>query len=127
MAEYLVLAENITFKNNKLSCINIYDRISVVAMPNEFHFDLAVMCGPNWSVGEHKLTIKVKSNNGKEAEIGSLTVNIPDEKFVYNAYANNLKLTMDESVKDVTIVVSDGEKEIISRTYPVGVMFVPKK
>ena len=28
MTEYLVLAENITFKNNKLSCINIYDRLS---------------------------------------------------------------------------------------------------
>mgnify|MGYP003302806227 CR=1 FL=1 len=25
MSEYLILAENITYKNNKLSCINIYD------------------------------------------------------------------------------------------------------
>ena len=32
MAEYLILAENIYFKNNKLTCINIYDRLTTVAM-----------------------------------------------------------------------------------------------
>ena len=127
MAEYLILAENIYFKNNKLTCINIYDKLTTVAMPAEFKFDLAIMCGPDWSEGEHKLIIKVKSSNGKEISVGELTVNIPSKNFVYNAYANDLKLAMDYSVENITMLVYDNDKEIISRTYPVIPMFVPQK
>ena len=127
MAEYLVLAENVIFKNNRVTCINIYDRLSTVAMPAEFRFDLAIFCGPNWSVGEHKLEIKVKGSNGKEASIGTLTVNIPNEDFVYNAYANDLKVMMDYSVDSLTFVVYDDGKEIITRKYPVVSMLVPQK
>ena len=127
MAEYLILAENIIFKNDRLTCINIYDRFRTVAMPAEFRFDLAIICGPNWSVGEHKLKVKAKGSNGKEVEIGELTVNIPNEDFIYNAYANDLKIIMDYSVEDLTIIVSDNDKEIISRKYPVTPMLVPQK
>ena len=127
MAEYLILAENVFIKNNKLSCINIYDRLTTVAMPAEFKFDMAIICGPDWQVGEHKLTVKLKGNNGKEAQIGELTVNIPSEGFVYNAYANDLKITMDYSVENMTIVVYDNDNEIISRTYPVIPLLVPQK
>ncbi len=126
MAEYLVLAENVVFKNNRVTCINIYDRLSTVAMPAEFRFDLAVFCGPNWSVGEHKLEIKVVANNGKEVNVGNLTVNIPNEDFVYNAYANDMKILMDYSVESLTFVVSDDGKEIIRRKYPVVSMLVPQ-
>ena len=114
MSEYLILAENVIFKNDKLTCINIYDKFTTVAMPAEFRFDLAILCGPNWSVGEHKLTVKAKGSNGKEVSIGELTVNIPNENFVYNAYANDLKIIMDYSVSDITIFVYDNDKEIIS-------------
>ncbi len=127
MSEYLVLAESVFFKNNKLTCINIYDRLTTVAMPAEFNFDLAIMCGPNWSVGEHKLTVKAKGSNGKEVSVGELTVNIPKEDFVYNAYANNLKVMMDYSVESLTFIVLDNGKEIISRTYPVVSVLVPQK
>ena len=127
MAEYLILAENISFKNNKLTCINIYDRLTAITMPAEFKFDLAILCGPNWVVGEHKLTIKAKGSNGKEVTIGDLTVNIPNENFVYNAFANDLKVIMDYSTDALTFVVYDGETEIITRTYPVIAMFVPQK
>lgn len=126
MSEYLILAESIFFKNNRLSCINIYDRLTTFAMPSEFRFDLAVICGPNWTPGEHKLTIKARGNNGKEAQIGELTVNIPNEEFVYNAYANDLKMIMDYSVEEMTIVVYDNDNEIISRKYPVVSFLVPK-
>jgi len=126
MSEYLILAENIIFKNNRLTCINIYDRLSAIAMPAEFRFDLAIICGPNWSVGEHKLTIKAKGSNGKEIQIGDLTVNIPNEDFVYNAFANDLKIVMDYSVENLTFVVYDNDQEIISRKYPVVSMLVPK-
>ncbi len=127
MAEYLILAENVVFKNDRLTCINIYDKFTTVAMPAEFRFDLAIMCGPNWSVGEHKLAVKAKGSNGKEVEIGELTVNIPNENFVYNAYANDLKIIMDYSVSDITVCVYDNDKEIIARKYPVIPMLVPQK
>ena len=127
MAEYLILAENIIFKNNKLSCINVYDRLTALAMPTEFTFDMAIMCGPNWKVGEHKLSVKAKGSNGKEVSVGELTVNIPSEDFVYNAYANDLKIVMDYSVESMTIVVEDNGKEVISRKYPVVSVLVPQK
>ncbi len=127
MAEYLVLAENIIFKNNRLTCINIYDRLSTIAMPAEFRFDLAIICGPNWSVGEHKLAVKAVGSNGKEVPIGNLDVNIPNEDFVYNALANDLKIVMDYSISDLTFVVYDNDKEIISRKYPVIPILVPQK
>ena len=127
MSEYLILAENVVFKNDRLTCINIYDRFRTVAMPAEFRFDLAIMCGPNWSVGEHKLKVKARGSNGKEVEIGELTVNIPHEDFVYNAYANDLKIIMDYSVSDLTVLVYDNDEEIIARKYPVTPMLVPQK
>ena len=126
MAEYLVLAENIIFKNDKLTCINIYDKFTTVAMPAEFRFDLAVICGPNWTVGEHKLEVKAKASNGKEINIGDLTVNIPNDNFVYNAFANDCKVIMDYSVSDLTFVIYDNGKEILSRKYPVISMLVPQ-
>lgn len=127
MSEYLVLAENVFFKNNKLSCINIFDRLTTVAMPADFKFDLAIMCGPNWSVGEHKISVKARGSNGNEVSVGEMTVNIPSEDFVYNAYANDLKIGMDYSVESLTILVYDNDKEIISRTYPVISLLVPQK
>ena len=127
MAEYLILGENITFKNGRLSCINIFDKFTTVAMPAEFKFDLAIICGPNWKPGEHKLTVKAKANTGKEIPIGDLTVNIPDKDFVYNAYAQDLKIVMDYSIENLTFNVYDNDKEIISRKYNVVSMLVPQK
>ena len=127
MAEYLIIAETIIFKNDKLTCINIYDSFRTIAMPAEFIFDAAVMCGPNWTKGEHKLTIKAKADNGKTADLGSAAINIPNENFVYNAFINNVKLAMDYSVKSVDFIVSDNGKEILSRRYAVNSMLVPQK
>lgn len=126
MAEYLILAENIVFKNNKLTCINIYDKLATVAMPAEFKFDMAVICGPDWEEGEHKLSVKAKANNGKEVHIGDLTVNIPNRNYVYNAFAQDLKIVMDYSITELTFCVYDNDKEIITRRYNVVSMLVPQ-
>ena len=127
MSEYLILAETIIFKNNRLTCINMYDNFRSVAMPSEFNFDLAIICGPHWEMGEHNLKLKAKASNGKEIELGEAKVNIPNEDFVYNAFLNNVKITMDYSVSDITFLVYDDKKEIISRKFPVIPMFVPQK
>ena len=126
MAEYLILAENITYKNNKLSCINIYDNFSAVALPAEFVFDLVVICGPNWTEGEHKLSIKARTNTDVTVDIGEITVNIPNENFVYNAMAQNLRIALDYSIKDLTFIVLEGENEILQRKYAVNSLLIPQ-
>ena len=125
MSEYLLIAENVTFKNNKLSCINIYDNFSAVALPAEFVFDLVIICGPNWTPGEHKISIKAKTTGDKIVEIGNIDVNIQNENFVYNAIAQNLKITADYGIKTLTFMVYDGENQIIERTYPIRSLLVP--
>lgn len=127
MSEYLILAETVVFKNDKLTCINVLNTFRTVAMPAEFNFDMAIICGPKWSKGEHKLSVKAVASNGKEIEIGSATVNIPNEDFVYNAFLNNLKIVMDYSVSDLTFYVYDNDEEVYSRKYPVLPMLVPQE
>jgi len=127
MSGYFLIAENVIFKNNKLTCINMYNELSAVAMPAEFRFDMAVICGPNWSVGEHKLTIKVKANGGEEQLLSESTVNIPNEDFVYNAIANDVKFRMGYDVQNLTFSVYDNDNEVISRKYPVVAMLYPQK
>ena len=126
MAEYLMLAETVIFKNEKLTCINVYDNFRAVAMPAEFNFDMVILCGPKWSIGEHKLSVKAVASNGKEVDLGQADVNIPHEDFVYNAFLNNIKITMDYSVSDLTFYVYDNGNEVYSRKYPVISMLVPK-
>ena len=88
---------------------------------------MVILCGPNWTPGEHKLSVKAKASNGKELELGTANVNIPNGDFVYNAFLNNIKITMDYSVNDVTFYVYDDGKEVIARKYPVIPMLVPQK
>ena len=126
MSEYLVLAETVLYKNDRLTCINIYNQFRTVAMPAEFNFDMAIMCGPKWSVGEHKLSVKAVASNGKELDLGKATVNIPHEDFVYNAFLNNIRIGMDYSVTDLTFYVYEDDKEVFSRKYPVVSMLVPQ-
>ena len=126
MAEYLILAETIVFKNDKLTCINVYDNFRTVAMPSEFTFDMVIMCGPKWKKGEHNLSVKVVASNGKEINLGNTKVNIPHEDFVYNAFLNNIKMTMDYSVSDLTFIVYDDNKEVYSRKYPVTSILIPQ-
>ena len=127
MSEYLILAENITYKNNKLSCINIYDNFSAVALPAEFVFDLVVICGPNWTPGEHKIAIKARTSTDVTVDIGEIAVNIPNENFVYNAMAQNLRISLDYSIKDLTFLVFDGDNQVLERKYAVNSLLVPQK
>ena len=126
MSEYLILAETVIYKNEKLTCINVYNDFKTVAMPAEFNFDMAIMCGPKWSLGEHKIAVKAVASNGKEIDLGTATVNIPHEDFVYNAFLNNIRIAMDYSVSDLTFHVYDNDNEVYSRKYPVLSMLVPQ-
>ena len=115
MSGYIELAENVIYKNGKTTILNIYNELSAIAMPAEFRFDMVVMCGPKWTVGDHKLVIKVKANdNGEEIQLVETTIKIPNEQFVYHAVANDIKFTMDYSVQYLTFTVLDNGEEVIS-------------
>ena len=88
---------------------------------------MAIMCGPKWTVGDHKLAIKVKANeNGEEKQLVETTIKIPNERFVYHAVVNDVKFTMDYSVQSLTFTVLDNDEEVLSRFYPVRAMLVPQ-
>ena len=128
MAGYLELAETVIFKNNRLTVINTYNDFTTIAMPAEFNFDMVVMCGPKWTVGDHKLTIKVKANeNGEELLLSESTVKIPNEQFVFNAIANNVKFNMNYDVQYLTFTAYDNDQEVVSRVYPVRAVLVPQE
>jgi len=127
MSGYLELAETVIHKNGKTTIMNIYNELTAIAMPAEFRFDMAVMCGPKWSAGEHKLKIKVKANeNGEELQLVETTIKIPHEHFVYHAAASDVKFTMNYDVQYLTFTVFDNDKEVVSRRYPVRAMLVPQ-
>jgi len=128
MAGYLELAEAAFHKEGKTYILNIYNELFAVAMPAEFRFDMAVMCGPKWTVGDHKLTIKVKANEyGEEKLLVDTTIKIPHEQFVYHAVVNDVKFTMNYDVRYLTFTVFDNDEEVISRVYPVRAMLYPRQ
>ncbi|MFA6989077.1 MAG: hypothetical protein WC197_03310 [Candidatus Gastranaerophilaceae bacterium] len=126
ISQYLIIAENITYKNNKLSCINIFDQFTAIKLPAEFVFDLVVICGPGWEKGEHKVTIKVATDESDPVNIGDIMVQIPHEKFIYNALAQNLKITLGEGVKNITFIVSKDDNALMERTYNINTLLIPQ-
>ena len=123
-SQYLLLAESILYKNNKLTCINIFDQFVAVHLPAEFVFDLAVICGPGWEPGIYNVEINVKTNDSDISNIGNIDVTINSDTFVYNAIANNLKIAIGPNVKNITFVVYKNGESILERSYPVGSLLV---
>ena len=122
--QYLILAENITYKNNKLSCINIMDQFVGVTLPADFLFDMVIICGPGWAGGNYDLSIKVKSDVSEMSEIGNIKVEIPNDNFVYNALAPGMKISVGNDIKTLTFMVYRNDELIIERNYPVSSLFV---
>jgi len=125
--QYLVIAENITYKYNKLSCINIYDQFMTFSLPAESFFDLAVMCGPGWEAGEYDLKINVQINDEEQVELGSVKTKIPHDNFVYNAIAPNLKIALPQNAERVSFHVYKNDELVLTRIYPISTMFVQQE
>lgn len=126
-SQYLILAENITYKNNKLSCINIIDQFLVMQLPSEAYFDLVAICGPGWEEGDHNITIKVQTNDNEIHELGKTEVKISSPDFVYNALAPNMKVVLQEDTKYVRFYVYRNDELAIQRNYKVAPLFVPQE
>lgn len=117
--QYLILADQITFRNNKLSIINTMDQFMALQMPSKFNFDLVFICGPEWEPGEYDLKFKVKSESMESVELGTAKINISNKKGVFNAIASNLNFMMGEDSGNVTFMVERNGEEIFAREYSV--------
>jgi len=125
--QYLLLAENITYKNNKLSCINIIDQLLTIKLPSEFQFDLVAMCGPGWKEGEYSISIRVQLDEGQINELGQTKVKIPNEGFTYNALASDLKIMIPENSKNMNFYVYKDDELILERKYQIASLFIPQE
>lgn len=124
---YLIIAEHVSFRNNKLSVINMWHQFTALHLPARFNFDLAFICGPGWETGEYDLTFKVKSQVNDPIELGSIKVNISNEKSVFKAVASELNFVIENNSGDITFIVERDGKEIFEREYPVSYVLEIKK
>ncbi|OGH98167.1 MAG: hypothetical protein A2287_08180 [Candidatus Melainabacteria bacterium RIFOXYA12_FULL_32_12] len=118
--QYLLVAEQMIFRNNRLTAINIWDQLTAIHSPAKFNFDLAFICGPSWQPGEYDLKFKIKAvTTGEEFEVGAIKVKITSEQSVFNAIASNVNIAMGEESGNVIFIVERDGQEIYSREYPV--------
>ncbi len=115
--KHLMLAERITDNNGKISATNIFNQFNAEILPANFNFDLAFICGPGWPKGNYDICFKIKLPSGKIIELGIISINIPDDKFVYNALANNLNFKINENTEYITFIVERNDKIIYFRDY----------
>lgn len=118
--QYLVVADQITFRNNKLCILNVMDQFMALQLPSKFNFDLVFVCGPDWEPGDYELSFKVRSSEMEDFVLGSINVTISDRKSVFNAIASNLNFIIGDNTGNVTFIVERDEEEIFSREYPVS-------
>jgi hypothetical protein len=115
----LIIAEQVSFRNDRLSILNVWHQFTALHLPAKFNFDLLFMCGPGWQAGEYNLTFKVKSEINEPVEIGSIKINIANEKSVFNAIASNLNFAVEKDSGDITFIVERDGEEIFEREYSV--------
>ena len=124
--QYLLIAEQITFRNNRLTVINIWDQFMAIHLPSQFNFDLVFICGPGWQPGEYDLTFKVKSAVNETMDLGTIKVNIANEKLIFNALASNLNFLIEQNSGNLTFIVERNGEEIYSREYQVNYLLEVK-
>lgn len=117
--QYLLIAESIIYRNNKLTAINMYDQLLAMKLPAEFVFDLAILCGPGWQAGNYELEIFVKIEDELEVKLGNISINIPNENFVYNAIAPELSLGVKDGADKVTFIVKTDGQVVLERNFNV--------
>lgn len=120
--QYLVIAESLIYKNNKLTAINMYDQFLAMQLPAEFDFDLAVLCGPGWEPGDYSLDIFIEPKGNESFKLGIINFDIPNENFVYNAVAKDLSLLVNEGVEEISFLVKNKDEILIQRNFVVNIL-----
>ncbi|MEI7474347.1 MAG: hypothetical protein WCK67_06165 [bacterium] len=125
--QFLLVAEQITFRNNKLTAVNVWDSFTAIALPTKFNFDFAFICGPQWEPGEYDLNFKIKGQSEDVIDLGTIKANIATDKSVFNAIAQNLNFAIERSTSSLTFLVERNGELIFEREYPVNSMLEVKK
>jgi hypothetical protein len=120
--QYLVIAESLIYKNNKLTAINMYDQFVAMQLPAEFDFDLAVLCGPGWAEGAYSLDIFIEPKGAESFKLGVINFDIPSENFVYNAVAKDLSLVINEGVEEIAFVVKNKNEIFLKRNFIINIL-----
>ena len=121
--QYLLIAEQISFRNNRLSAINIWDNFSTFSLPCKFVFDMACICGPTWKSGEYDLKFKAIAKDPEPIAIGGLKAVIKNESSVFNALAPEISLVIEKKIPSINFVVEVNDQEILSRNVPI--IYIP--
>ncbi len=125
--QYLIVAEQISFRNNRLSVINVWDQFSALHLPAKFNFDLAFICGPNWDEGEYELKFKVRAGDKESVELGTVKAEIKNKQSVFNAIANNLNFLAEKGAESITFEIEVDGRNILEREYPISYLLELKK
>jgi hypothetical protein len=80
--QYLLIGEQFSYKNNRLTMINIWDQFTAIHSPAKFNFDMVFICGTGWPQGEYDLTFNVRSSVNEIFELGTVKANIINSKSV---------------------------------------------
>lgn len=96
-SQYLILAKEVNRNEYGIfSFIEVCQHLAVNELPAKGNFDMAIICGPGWNKGKHRIHIATKANNTTPAKkIGYADVEILDDKHIFTAVVKNLGLIVD--------------------------------
>lgn len=94
--QYLVLAREINRNENGIfSFLDVCQHLAVNELPAKGRFDMAILCGPGWEAGQHRIHIATKLGEDEPNKIGYANVEIIDDAHIYTAVVKNLGLIVD--------------------------------
>jgi hypothetical protein len=95
-SQYLILAREINKNEHGIfSFLDVCLHLAVNELPAKGKFDMAVICGPGWEPGVHRIHIATKLNDQEPKKIGYADVEIVDNTHIYTAAVKNLGLFID--------------------------------
>jgi hypothetical protein len=95
-SQYLVLAREINRNEHGIfSFIDVCQHLAVNELPAKGKFDMAIICGPGWEPGKHRIHIATKISEKEARKIGFADVEIVDSTHIYTAVVKNLGLIID--------------------------------
>lgn len=95
-SQYLLLAKEVKRTEQGIfSFIDVCQHLAVNELPAKGRFDMAVICGPGWTQGKHRIHIATKIADQEPKKIGYADVDIIDNTHIYTAVVKNLGLIID--------------------------------
>ncbi len=95
-SQYLILAREVVRNDHGIfSFMDVCQHLAVNELPAKGKFDLAIICGPGWESGKHRIHIATQIPEKESKKIGFADVEIVDNTHIYTAVVKNLGLIID--------------------------------